>query len=535
MKVKMSVDSTKLKTFFARHVEKVALGICFLVFLQMCYAAYGTKPFETKPEDLRRDTQAVSTYVESLPIDLVKEGIVPFTPEIKSQVEVASKRVEPLPVPPIVPPLHQNKVRRDEPSYLAVRELRAEFGFGYVQPHAAGPDPGRQWIVVTGLIPFAAQTDAFKDKFDNAIHKDPVKDSPKYDDYVVERSLDGGKTWEKLNLDEYYDVSQQFATERVEFVEKKFIDPVLCEKCPPLKGTTHTASVAHETEIPYVVQMAENKDAAAAQPAQPGAPADGRRNRRGPEAAPAAPVPGAPNAAGAQTAPPAVTYKLFRFFDYKVEALRSYCYRVKLILKNPNEGLPDQYLRVQSLKEGATRESPFSDKSDVVGIPRDFRMLAGTVTPGAGANEPTAQYLVIKWVPKYGVEVSHQFIKKERGTILNDMGVQCVIPIPGTPRTTSGAVDFQTTTLLVDMVGGDKIPGPNGRPVRAPAELVMMGPDGSIVIRNQLIDGAEYTREFRPGQVAGGADGGGDDAAAPAPGQPAQPKGNAFDFFKPKK
>ena len=88
-----------------------------------------------------------------------------------------------------------------------------------------------------------------------------------------------------------------------------------------------------------------------------------------------------PGNVGNATQVPLVDYKLFRCFDFSVQPGRTYRYRVRLVLNNPNYNVGAQYLANAALAKGATRPSPWSDPSSEVNVPRGFSMLAGNARP----------------------------------------------------------------------------------------------------------------------------------------------------------
>ena len=48
-------------------------------------------------------------------------------------------------------------------------------------------------------------------------------------------------------------------------------------------------------------------------------------------------------------------------------------------------------------------------------------------------------------------------------------------------------VDFVTNTVLLDMRGGDRLPGKD-RELKTPGEMLLLDPDGILVVRNELDD-----------------------------------------------
>jgi hypothetical protein len=264
--------------------------------------------------------------------------------------------------------------------------------------------------------------------------------------------------------------------------------------------------MAHLPEIPFALQTPD-KDEKKADAGKVEEEIDPFK-QQGEGAGFRAVVVGAAAAAGEQTAAEVVPFRLFRFFDYNVESSRSYIYRVKLVLGNPNRGVVKRHLKDPKLAEGDTRDCPWSDPSPVAVIPHDYRMLAGDVKAPVGAKEAQAKILIIKWEAPKGVEVAHEFggpspslaekgLDLVRGTLLDFAEVDAAIPNPATPETTTGKVSFTTSTLLLDMTGGeliqmDKLGGTTSARIRSPSEMVFMGASGEIFTRSAVTDYPEY-------------------------------------------
>ncbi len=249
-------------------------------------------------------------------------------------------------------------------------------------------------------------------------------------------------------------------------------------------------------------------------------------------------------------------YKLFRFFDLNVESGKKYRYRVRLALSNPNLRIEDRYLSPVALakknqieqeaekmreagKPGEARfhimrnwevvESDWTEPTEVIVVPRDSRLLAISVQPPPRtAAEPSGKVLVVSWVKDQGIEA---FTERTvwRGKVANFTGVR----FPETPqprrsrqssRTPRGEeayyqpeplgaaadqsvlVDYLTDTMVLDMQGGDRIMSGKDRLMR-PGAILLLDPDGTMVVRHELDDLAEYTElkeSAAPPQPGGG-------------------------------
>jgi hypothetical protein len=108
--------------------------------------------------------------------------------------------------------------------------------------------------------------------------------------------------------------------------------------------------------------------------------------------------------ADAANAPPA--HFLFRFFDFNVSPGKCYIYRVRIGLRNPNNGLPPALLKDPTLAKDEYLLTKWSDPSAPVSVPGDSRILAVSVTR---ARESTGSVLVTKWSRRKGIEAFKKF------------------------------------------------------------------------------------------------------------------------------
>ncbi len=234
-------------------------------------------------------------------------------------------------------------------------------------------------------------------------------------------------------------------------------------------------------------------------------------------------------------------YLLFRFFDFTAKPGKQYRYRVRLMLANPNYGIDDRYLdehvlakkkRMEEaankkLSEGKQREArlilaqwrgietPWSEPTGVISVPRDTQVLAVSVNPPLRlAAEPSAKILVIKWVEATGVEAFTEVSTIKRGQVLNFPDrIFPEIKQPRKPKrdekdkegilpgrlevehTDFIPVDYVTEAVVLDMQGGNRLPGADRLSV--PGEILLLDPDGNLVVRNELDDSDEYEQRTR--------------------------------------
>ena len=238
-------------------------------------------------------------------------------------------------------------------------------------------------------------------------------------------------------------------------------------------------------------------------------------------------------------------YWLLRFFDFTVEPGKQYRYRVRLVLHNPNCDVDDRYLseRTQAKKqeieqaakkaedEGNSRkailiryrwkylETDWSEPTDVVSVPRDTKLLAVSVKPPLRTGDaPSASVMMITWVESHGKEAYTKTpFAVVRGKVANFPGREFppgkalknkkkkkdvgededfaflgkfgnLADVGGVTKDVM-KVDYLSEALVLDMWGGQRLH--DGR-LTAPGELLLHTPEGSLVVREELDDKAEY-------------------------------------------
>lgn len=238
--------------------------------------------------------------------------------------------------------------------------------------------------------------------------------------------------------------------------------------------------------------------------------------------------------------------KLFRFVDYKVEPGKKYRYRVKLWLANPNYKLPPQVLEDESMAKEAWLLTEWSQPTNVVRVPSDFGVLAGPAKPGrVPFIEPRATVGVTVFRPTPGLTKFMEFPDLARGTIIDfsaadvkkmnppkrekkptpspygpgseygsssSPGLEGIpglvspggeppggsgYPGPGypgpttaTPKQEEPELDYFTRFMIVDLGGGESLPNKDS----APSTLVLMDPEGNLIVRDELEDSRQYKR-----------------------------------------
>ena len=356
----------------------------------------------------------------------------------------------------------------------------------------------------------------------------------------------------KEALNKWGSLRTQMTSEAVDpfFLDKDGMNKgsVLCFPLPPLVGREWDKSVVHEPEIPFFRrEYGTHTPEGVTTPEDPAeddpfAPRDSSRPFfDGPSAIYTPPSRGYEGPMTGSYLPGLATrapkHLLFRFFDFNVEAGKRYRYRVRLVLWNPNLTVEDRYLTDEVLAKktqieeeaekersaGSTRaagaipwkwkqvESDWTEPTDVISVPRDSRLLALSVRPPRTGADRSGDVMVISWVEDRGIDA---FAERPvgRGKVANFLGV--VFPETKKPRKSSKApleelpmyappegletgldkpplVDYLTDTLVLDMHGGETIPGKDR--LKRPGAILLFDPDGALVVRHELDDLAECT------------------------------------------
>lgn len=508
-KSKMKLDSKALQAWLNLHVEKLALGVCAVIFLWMAYSSWNVTQaaYKKTPSDLLNSVRTGEGRIADAHKDWNRQedGIVLPNPPYADQVSVALKELDPAPFKwAMLPnrPLHEDRSRRGEPKYLPAIELESKFVQGAVQGEKAGTVLGHTWVVLTAAIPLEQQIAEFDKVFKGAILPfDLTRDRPTYVDFVVQRAevVNGAiGEWKDLDLNAANTLDGTFNPQRSEIVDpQQFakIDPFL-NNIPPQIEPPIDARYAH----PKIPPAAEGPKKQEAPKEQANA---GVRPPRGQAVAAVAPPPEPAANAAPQAAP---KFILFRYCDFSAQRKVPYQYRVKLVLRNSNFNVPGMYLAKPEFAKGEKRETPWSEPSPTVTIPHDFEIAAVDVRAASSSvPEALAKFMTVRFADRFGVvtgfthgDIASSSTKKsyERGTRIHFNGLTGKVRTAGSNTMAEGQVDYPFNSVLVGIAGGgEPSAGPIGsttntrRNQKSPGEILVLWPDGHLDIRGQGTDG----------------------------------------------
>ncbi len=226
-----------------------------------------------------------------------------------------------------------------------------------------------------------------------------------------------------------------------------------------------------------------------------------------------------------------IEYKLVRLYDFTAKPGRKYRYRVRVLLRDPNNPNPSgkaifkkpsrRYLAKEVIARLAKQEeeakkagkgvpfwvdSGWSDPSPVVQLPDPRRVAVGPITrirPGKASvqglpvtwerGSPEGQAVPIVWNPRYATDIS---VSKpvQRGTVLNARveAAEVLEPVSLVIKLLKNAV-VESDYVVVDLAGGTELPSANRKErLAAPAEYLLMSPDGSLQVRSELTDAKDF-------------------------------------------
>ncbi len=558
-KPNFNIDKEALQRFFVEHSEKLIFGAAVIGAGMIAFLAVSKASFDETPEDLQQKALRAKQHVEATNWEDVKvvgpdylaavnQGRTPIDPE-----DYALNK-------PFDPQIFASMEKRGlPPVLLPVEQLRGAAGRGaFMEPirsrGAARTSNqfqrrGRRWVVITGVFKEEQQNAYFEEYYREAQQYNPQTDVAQYVGYEVQRAevtdstAAAGLQWRKLNVDATLRWIGGLDGESESVVDEIFINPKV--ECPLLPRP----EAEDQEPWPPTVVHPRIPSSLATEPVthpeggtQPGTVDPGRLDPFGNPIAEEdsldAPPPEDDPEEGTSDGPDDAEskLKLFRFFDVLAEPGKTYRYRVRLLLNNPNFGIQVRYLkdddystRIPGFKgvdpagtpvkagpaELAASETictEWSQLSPTVLIPRDTRLLAVTVNPPAPGREnpPNGKVMVINWVNKSGIEAYKDFPVR-RGKVINFKGYkfpeiiepreerytrtrrgrppQRVLRRP-TDEVETIDLDYVTESLVVDLRPGQR--SSSRDPWPGPSEILVWNPDGSLAVLNELADRDDY-------------------------------------------
>lgn len=405
------------------------------------------------------------------------------------------------------------------------------FGAGGAQPGGGPAEPpgadaerprGRitPFVVVTGVVPHEKQVQEYRRRFAKTSYKNEKSDSPVWSEYLVERTEvkpGGEENWQRMDLkllakkarDEWAGVQSETLPPEI-FMPASGGGPQggqgqsagasftsYCLPLPKLVAESWGPETMHPTLLDVVRRAWVKRTGGVPDqpaPSGPGVPEElgsARPDFMTPEGQ------GGGGAAGGSQGPdtPAgmagdgrqqadgLPLRLFRFVDTTVQMGRSYRYRVRLSLWNPNFGLEVRYLNDSKLAENERLASAPSEPSAAVRVPTTMGFLARTLSKADMKRFKSGmlEALVIAESAKTG-NYSLRSVITEAGGLVN---VDSRLNKPGETR--ARGEDILTNAVVVDVQGRQQDRGEDRAGGRSPLppemfEMLVLQPDGSFAV-----------------------------------------------------
>lgn len=573
--------------FFTENVEKIILILVIPLAIYIAYRGTQYEPLAWQPDALAKAAENANNTIKTSERKAVDEGVSIITYDvkatwIKAKIRSDYYRTETQWLPSLFP----EKNKRTAVHVLPVKELKAQAGLGAVSINptsplagsametgssamtgstATGTRIGERWAIVTGLIPIREQLNLYVDKFSSSVLPDALRDMPTYILYDVERAeIVPGKSldelqWQRLDfLTEFLQKRSLWSNNAVDPVDPIFFAMQVPGKFPmayPLPPITKKfgEEVAYPPFIPMLTdsQMevlkqnekiserlqkekfdikpedilnnpfggSENRIGAGNSNMDGGSTIQGR-NRR--------PRRGTTEPEEEEIKPVQVDNYLFRFLDFKVEPGKTYRYRVRLYLANPNYMLAPNYLEDETLSKEPYLITEFCAPSNMVTIPLESRVLTTNVF-AADSKQPWTEPAVSIMAVHFDLaDGSEWYVEKERvyrGSTINykrqdvtnpSSEKQTTLsgmeggssppsrPARGAPPSRTGTrpnetktpgkqLDIVSEVCVLDMKGGEllyKVPtaAQKAPDLRSPGKVMVLEPSGNMIIRTVNTD-----------------------------------------------
>ena len=510
------------------------------------------------PMDLRRTDPKIYT-IEKIEV-AVSYGPVTTAEDPRADGRAAIRRPTEKPVEVDGRPLPPSVMERLQ-KYGAPAGMGSGDGFARGGGRAAATGgtkvEGKYIVSILGQVPVKRQIGEYKAVLEDAADYIESRDVPNYGAgreteygkyyYQVERAEvapDGTEgAWKVIGNSTRARKTETGWPAVSELADARFVDPVWTMALPPLMMRDLRPLALH-SEVPSQAQAAEAAAEPEAEPekdpmddldgplAGPRAgPADPLAGLAGdPRPAPVAPFGRMPRGGGEgmgfgghdMLGGENVAFKLFRYFDMDVQPGKTYVYRVKLYMEDPNDPAPPatkpqprvldksviERLARKTDKSVWWRESDYSQVSAVVRVPATKQVLAGSVLPpgtlvkedpekpiGTRIQETMANVMALVWDEKEAKDVPGTKLAG-RGDVLNFKSDVEAIDVSASMLVKLPAYAFETNNVVLDVRGGE----PLGRKsdLTAPGEILLIDGSGNLIVRQELADQPAFAENTFP-------------------------------------
>jgi hypothetical protein len=358
---------------------------------------------------------------------------------------------------------------------------------------------GKRWVVITATLDNAK----LKKNYLMALKNEAIA-YPNFKRVDVERQVletDGSwSEWTATEKEKNWEVLDNLPETDTEFVPETQRPPALVDSLPFLKAGYWTGVHVARLVPPEI----RDKPKTAMEPGPEGrmsmnnapgmAPVEGQSRQ-----VPGMNVgPGGPGGPGGASAEMNFTKYdegtlMIRSLDFTIEPDRSYRFRLRIVVVNPNLDHEDVNPGVDVTAKQLY--GPWSEPSPIVTVPAD--VVAYAQAPDvAERRDDRVTFQVVRWDPGSGHTV-YTPDSRGPGGIIGEYGS---VPMPNSEGTgpKSERIDFNSRSIVLDTFGGRKKLPDIGVPRNqfdVPAMATIVQPDGTVVIRSQALDFTDEVRE----------------------------------------
>jgi hypothetical protein len=435
-----------------------------------------------------------------------------------------------------------------------VQQRLAKFG----APVGGAKAEGKYIVAVKFLVPIKQQIAEFRSAFKDAADYNEARDFPNYGAgreteygkyyYRVERAeiAPDGTEGKWAMVGDSYRARKAEATwpQVTELADSKYVDPVWTMSLPPLVMRDLRPLALH-SKVPSAAQAAEDEaepeEGETEDPMEDldgpvigGGDDDPRTGPVPPRGTPRPPItrPRGPRSGeggfamgGGVDMNDDVDYKLFRFFDMDVQPGKSYVYRVKLYIEDPNDPSPShqkppsrvldksvlERLARKTDKNVWWRESDYSEVTPVVRVPATKQVLAGSVLPegtivkadandrvGTRISEAMVNVMALVWDERKAMDVPGTTLAG-RGSVLNFTSDVEAIDVAAGVLKKLDKYQFETDSIVLDLRGGESFGRRSDKnELSSPGEMLLIDAKGNLVVRKELEDATAYAENTFP-------------------------------------
>jgi len=359
---------------------------------------------------------------------------------------------------------------------------------------------GLRWVAITGVLDYKT----LRENYFNALKVPAYPHIKQLDVERQTRQTDGSWTeWEATDSERNHSILDNLPEIEEEYATADTLLDALVDPLPFLKAgfweQVHVARLVPQEKI----EVAPTPGAAGGGPGMPGYnPSYNPNAGRMPDQMRPGMIGGGPTMPGygsgmemAAGTPEDSTFPhteaetvMIRSLDFTVEPDKTYRFRARIVVFNPNREREDVSPGVDTKSVELT--GPWSEPTNDVTMPAD--VTAYTLAKGIPANRRTdqVQFDVTRWDPQSGITVERRF-EAWPGEIVGDYYRSTSIPSSEGTGKKSGPIDFNTHELVLDTNGGElplpQIAGVTGR-FSVPAHALLVRPDGAVLLRHQAFD-----------------------------------------------